>query len=282
VAIRKVSNSGLDGSIYKDASAKTSKIADIPDTPTIGTATAGAESATITYTVANTGGIGTTFTALSNPGSITGTGSSPITVSGLTGSVSYTFTVKSGNSTGDSPYSSASNSATPTAGGSYDFIAISTPGSGVSSVTFSSIPNTYKNLQLRVMTKIVSGAATNLGTRFNGDTGNNYSWHQLYAGDGSTNAGGGSSHPTSFNGHNYMNASTWSASIIDINDYASTNKYKTTKTFGGADNNASGFLGIQGSHWRNTAAINSITIYDPYGGNSLAGGSIFGLYGIKG
>ena len=39
MAIRKVSNSGLEGSIYKDASAKTSKISDIPDAPTVGTVT---------------------------------------------------------------------------------------------------------------------------------------------------------------------------------------------------------------------------------------------------
>ena len=57
-------------------------ISDVPDAPTIGTATAGTESATVTYTAAATGGAVTTFTATSTPGSITGTGASPITVSG--------------------------------------------------------------------------------------------------------------------------------------------------------------------------------------------------------
>jgi hypothetical protein len=85
----------------------------IPNAPTIGTATkTGATSATVTYTAASLGALGTTFTATSNPGSVTGTGSSPITVSGLTGGTNYTFTVKATNANGDSPASSASNQIT--------------------------------------------------------------------------------------------------------------------------------------------------------------------------
>ena len=73
MAIRRTSTSGLSNrAIYIDGSAGTSKIADIPDAPTIGTATAGAESATVTYTAALTGGTATTFTALSNA-TLTGT-----------------------------------------------------------------------------------------------------------------------------------------------------------------------------------------------------------------
>ena len=91
-------------------------IPDVPDAPTIGTATAVSDTtATIAYTAATTGGTATTFTATSTPGSITGTGTSPITVSGLTGSTSYTFTVKGTNATATGPASSASNSITTSA-----------------------------------------------------------------------------------------------------------------------------------------------------------------------
>ncbi len=91
-------------------------IPDVPDAPTIGTATAGEGSATVTYTAAATGGAVTTFTATSTPGSLTGTGASPITVSGLTNGTAYTFTVKGTNSTATGVESAASNSVTPVIG----------------------------------------------------------------------------------------------------------------------------------------------------------------------
>jgi hypothetical protein len=84
-----------------------------PATPTIGTATAGDASASITFTgVANAA----SYTMTSSPGGLTGTGTtSPITVSGLTNGTSYTFTVKANNPFGSSSDSSASNSVTPAA-----------------------------------------------------------------------------------------------------------------------------------------------------------------------
>lgn len=285
MAIRKASNSGLEGSVYKDASAKTSKIVDIPDAPIIGTATAGEESATITYTVANTGGIGTTFTALSNPGSITGTGSSPITVSGLTGEVSYTFTVRSGNTTGDSPYSSASNSVTPTALplGSYESIATVTPnGSGV---TFSSIPQGYKHLQIRALVRTSRNDATTdvLTFTFNGDGANNYATHGLVGNGSSASAYGYIPYATPI----YLDgipsstaaANTFGVAVIDILDYTNTNKYKTVRGLGGADYNGSGQIRLVSGVWLSTTAVTSITFGSV---GSYLTNSSFALYGIKG
>ncbi|SUI87410.1 Ig-like domain-containing protein [Shewanella morhuae] len=88
-----------------------------PGAPTIGTATAGDTQATVTFVApASNGGanvIGYTVTA--SPGGVTGTGAgSPITVTGLTNGVGYTFTVTAINSatfTGEG--SAASNSVTP-------------------------------------------------------------------------------------------------------------------------------------------------------------------------
>ena len=51
----------------------------------------------------------------SSIGSFTGTGSSPITVSGLSNGTAYTFTVTATNANGTSTASSASNSITPVA-----------------------------------------------------------------------------------------------------------------------------------------------------------------------
>ena len=89
-----------------------------PGTPTIGSASAGNASASVSFTAPNYLGkpIATTYSATSTPGSITGTGSSsPITVSGLSNGTSYTFKVKLGNSIVDSLESAASNSVIPSA-----------------------------------------------------------------------------------------------------------------------------------------------------------------------
>ena len=84
-------------------------ISDVPDAPTIGSATnVGTSrafnngSATVAYTAAPTGGTAATFTVTSSPGGFTATGSSPITVTGLQSAISYTFTVRGTNTTATS------------------------------------------------------------------------------------------------------------------------------------------------------------------------------------
>jgi hypothetical protein len=86
----------------------------IPQAPTIGTATGGNANATVTYTANGTGGVAeTAYTATASPGGATGTGASPITVSGLSNGTAYTFTVTATNANGTSTASAASNSVTP-------------------------------------------------------------------------------------------------------------------------------------------------------------------------
>lgn len=88
-----------------------------PSAPTIGAATAGNASASVTFTAPSFSKLPiTSYTVTSSPGSITGTGaSSPVTVSGLSNGTAYTFTVTASTASSTTPASSASNSVTPVA-----------------------------------------------------------------------------------------------------------------------------------------------------------------------
>jgi hypothetical protein len=112
----------------------------VPDAPTIGTATGGNASASVTFTApADVGGGAITgYSVVSTPSGIIGTGaSSPVTVSGLSNGTPYTFKVFATNAYGPSPLSAASNSVTPAMQpgdayqGGYYAGQISTAGNGI-------------------------------------------------------------------------------------------------------------------------------------------------------
>jgi uncharacterized repeat protein (TIGR02543 family) len=96
------------------ASSSNAVVTTVPQAPTIGTATAGNETVSVSFTAGATGGSAITgFTVTSSSGN-TGTGtSSPISVTDI-GGTARTYTVTATNANGTSVASSASNSATPT------------------------------------------------------------------------------------------------------------------------------------------------------------------------
>ena len=77
------------------------------------------------------------------------------------------------------------------ASGSYESIATFTLGSSTT-VTFSSIPSTYKHLQIRYLARSArTGAATDdLAIRLNSDSGANYARHRLFGDGASVTASG--------------------------------------------------------------------------------------------
>ena len=162
----------------------------------------------------------------------------------------------------------------------YESIATVTVGGGGSStITFSSIPSTFKHLQIRGIAKNTSGV-TNPLVKFNGDNATNYAWHQLY-GDGAS-AGASASPTNSGIGFTVLGASQFGIFVMDILDYTSTNKNKTIRALGGFDQNgAGGYVDYNSGVWLNSSnAISSIVLTT--GSTSFTQYSSFALYGIKG
>lgn len=174
-----------------------------------------------------------------------------------------------------------------------DFEAIATytvSGTSTTAVTFSSIPGTYKHLQIRgIVKRYDSVNGTYLGVRFNTDGGSNYASHYV-SGEGSTTYAGALT--TDSNGVNYSanvsarpvagnaTAQLFSAVVYDVLDYASTSKYKTGRGLIGYDANGSGAVQVGSGVWMNTAAITSLTLW--IGGDTFYAPSTFALYGVRG
>jgi hypothetical protein len=273
------------------------KVIDIPGIPTIGTATAGGESISVTFTADSSGkgGAASSYIAKSSPGNITGTSStSPVIIEGLTVGTSYTATVAAVNSTGTSEYSSVSNSAVPTIATAYQSIATVTVGSGgQSTISFTSIPSTFKHLQIRYIARSTNANsfAGFIYANFNNDTtsGNYYARHRLNGrGDNlvysDASAGSGASEISYVAGGNTA-ANGFSSGIIDVIDYTSTTKNKTIKALSGlagqtTDTNNDVAL-VSSLYFPSTiAAISRIDFTIP--STNFAQYSQFALYGIKG
>lgn len=165
---------------------------------------------------------------------------------------------------------------------SYESIATVTVGAGgSSSITFSSISGTYKHLQIRILGRDASSNGE-FKIEFNGDTTTtNYRKHVLY-GDGAAAYGGSANNntcaPLAYSG---QTANAFEAVIIDVLDYANTNKNTTIRTLFGKDLNGSGDVGLHSNLWVNTAAVTDI-VFKVVGGSNFAQYSSFALYGIKG
>ena len=73
---------------------------------------------------------------------------------------------------------------------SYESIATVTVGAlGAANVTFSSIPSTYKHLQIRGIVRELTGGFDQAFMQFNSDTGTNYATHNLNGNGSSAGAG---------------------------------------------------------------------------------------------
>jgi hypothetical protein len=163
---------------------------------------------------------------------------------------------------------------------SYESIATQSVGAGgAASITFSSIPSTYKHLQIRFSAN--DDSQQDIFVRFNSDSATNYWRHYLYGQGSAVTAAADAAATNKLSlGYTSTTSNIFGAGVMDILDYANTSKNKTTRSLCGYDANGSGYVILFSGLWSSTAAINSITAF-PTSGNFTQYSS-FALYGIKG
>jgi hypothetical protein len=159
-------------------------------------------------------------------------------------------------------------------GKDFDSIAtVTVGGAGASTITFSSVPSTYRHLQLRIFSNATTLAG--FGLRFNNDS--NSAWHFL-RGNGTVAAVGASVYQA---GDMYAGdtgtSGNFGVQVIDLLDYASTDKFKVMRSLGGYDLNGSGIVSLRSGYWGSTAAISDIKVTSA----SWLQYSSFALYGVK-
>ncbi len=176
------------------------------------------------------------------------------------------------------------------AGGSFESIATVSVGSGgAANIEFTSIPSTYKHLQVRLIAR--AGASATDGYNllsFNSDTSQyNYVSHDgLYA-DGSSVASYAAPSGVGLSGmyiqrlaQGTSGSSIYQAAVIDILDYTSTSKNKTMRYLGGYDRNGGGVICFGSGLWlNNSSAISSLKIVP--NSNTYQQYTEAALYGIK-
>jgi hypothetical protein len=163
---------------------------------------------------------------------------------------------------------------------------VSVGAAGATNIEFTSIPSTYKHLQIRFIARKNGSLndTTNILMNFNGSSSAIYNDHYLLGNGGNASASGSSGSVTRIASIYFagggMTANTFGVGVIDILDYANTSKNKTTRQLSGVSSNAASAIdyillgsGLYGS----TSAITSITLT----GSDFVQYSQFALYGIK-
>jgi hypothetical protein len=166
---------------------------------------------------------------------------------------------------------------------SYESIATINGTGSSGTITFSSIPATYSHLQIRGIGRSSQSANYSFTyLRLNADTGSNYSAHELVGNGSAASAAGAANSVWGWGGYSgaQTNSNNFGVFVIDILDYANTNKYKTVRSLTGYDANGVGAVAMESTGWRNTAAVTSVSlILDTF---NFSTGTTFALYGIKG
>ena len=166
---------------------------------------------------------------------------------------------------------------------SYESIQTYTVGAGgQATIDFTTIPSTYKHLQIRGIALTTTGGRL-ITVKLNNDaTSGNYTTH-LISGEGTTakaNAFATSQTYGRLFGLDVGTSTTYPTALtLDLLDYANTSKNKTLRTLSGSDTNGGGEVELSSNLWLSTAAVSSITL--GLNASTFAQYSSFALYGIK-
>jgi hypothetical protein len=144
--------------------------------------------------------------------------------------------------------------------------------SGVSTVTFSAIPQTYSDLVIHYNAKSPLGQI-NLGFRLNNDTNANYFWGNFESVNGSTSGQNNTSQTYGWVG--YLPAIRSSGGTININNYVDSSYNTQVQSLSVGNNTAVNNV----TYWNNISAITSVTFFNTAGYN-FASPSVVTLYGI--
>lgn len=150
-----------------------------------------------------------------------------------------------------------------------------TLGSTVTSVTFASIPGTFRDLRLVVVgTQTTTGNGSYL--RFNSDATTSYAFVSAEGnGSGKSSYGWEDSYMYFAATYNSGDTTVPSVEVIEILDYSQTDKHKTAI---GRISSPAREVAMGASRWYKTAAITSILVSGQF--TSFKAGTTFSLYGV--
>lgn len=148
-----------------------------------------------------------------------------------------------------------------------------TLGSAQSTVTFASIPSTYRDL--RIVVNAATSAEGNIFIQVNNDTGSNYSLVNMRSSGGGAQSSAGTSTRIQSNYSTGLQTSSRAVNAYDIMDYSQTNRHKVILIRA----NHADEVDVIAGRWASNSAITSVKLTANDSGNFTIG-STFALYGV--
>ena len=160
----------------------------------------------------------------------------------------------------------------------YEWISTTLVSSSTATVTFSSIPQTYKHLQVRAT--VNGGSASEIQVKYNG-LATTFQDHTMGTNSTATSAGNAYVYTYIRGFESGSDANNFAAGILDILDYTNANKRSVVRMLTGYSlNSSNNQLNMRSGF--NPTSIGAITTLAFTHGANFNAGTRFSLYGILG